>query len=306
MADKFKNKKKRKDSLKVLLGGIKDELDQNVAKNVEPSQEVVNTLSANFANIPVEQIEVNPDQPRKNFDATDLDDLKKSIEIHGLIQPITVRRMTEGQYQLISGERRWRASKLAELKEIPAFIRVANDAEMMEMALVENTHRADLNPIEIAITYHRLVNEFDLTHEKLAQRVESSRTSVTNYMRLLKLPEEVQKALKDQKISMGHARALIGIDDYAGQVAVLNTVLEEGLSVRALENLIRKSKEDKAPKVAKKSNLPDEYVHVQDRLSRYLGSKIGMKRDPKTGKGSITITFADDGDLNRLLDLIEE
>ncbi len=308
MGDKFKNrnKNKRKDSLKVLLGGIKNELDQNVAKNEEPSQEVVNTLSANFANIPIEQIEVNPDQPRKNFDATDLDDLKKSIEIHGLIQPITVRRMTADQYQLISGERRWRASKLAELEEIPAFIRVANDAEMMEMALVENTHRADLNPIEIAITYHRLVNEFDLTHEKLAQRVESSRTSVTNYMRLLKLPEEVQKALKDQKISMGHARALIGIDDYAGQVAVLNTVLEEGLSVRALENLIRKSKEDKAPKVAKKSNLPDEYVHVQDRLSRYLGSKIGMKRDHKTGKGSITITFADDGDLNRLLDLIEE
>ena len=224
MADKFKNKKKRKDSLKVLLGGIKNELDQNVAKNEAPSKEVVDTLSANFAHIPIEQIEVNADQPRKNFDVTELEDLKKSIEIHGLIQPITVRRMTEGQYQLISGERRWRASKLAELKEIPAFIRVANDAEMMEMALVENTHRADLNPIEIAITYHRLVNEFNLTHEKLAQRVESSRTSVTNYMRLLKLPEEVQKALKDQKISMGHARALIGIDDYAGQKAILNTI----------------------------------------------------------------------------------
>ena len=299
-------KNKRKDALKILLGGIKNDLDQNIARNVAPNKEVVKTLSANFAYIPIAQIEVNPDQPRKSFDATELEDLKKSITIHGLIQPITVRRMAEGEYQLISGERRWRAAKLAELEEIPSFIRVANDAEMMEMALVENTHRADLNPIEIAITYHRLVNEFNLTHEALAERVESSRTSVTNYMRLLKLPEEVQKALKNKDISMGHARALLGVDDYAGQVALLNTVLDEKLSVRALENIIRKSKEEKAPKVAKKSNLPDDYIHVRDKLSRYLGTKIQMKRDAKTGKGSLVINFMDDDDLNRLMELIEE
>lgn len=299
-------KNKRKDALKVLLGGIKKDLDQNIARNVLPNEEVVKALSSNFAYIPLAQIEVNPDQPRKSFDAVELDDLKKSIAIHGLIQPITVRRMAEGEYQLISGERRWRAAKLAELEEIPSFIRVANDAEMMEMALVENTHRADLNPIEIAITYHRLVNEFSLTHEALAERVESSRTSVTNYMRLLKLPEEVQKALKNKDVSMGHARALLGVNDYAGQLALLNTILEEKLSVRALENIIKKSKEEKAPKEAKKSNLPDDYIHARDKLSVYLGTKIQMKRDAKTGKGSLVINFIDDEDLNRLLELIEE
>ena len=301
-----KKKPKFNISLGKTLGDIKSNMDRDVSKKVLPSAELVQNLSKDFAFVPVEQIEVNPDQPRKNFDATDLNDLKDSIKIHGLIQPITVRRMAEGQYQLISGERRWRASKLAELKEIPAFIRVANDAEMMEMALVENTHRADLNPIEIAITYHRLVNEFDLTHEKLAERVESSRTSVTNYMRLLKLPEEVQKALKDRKISMGHARALIGVDDYAGQVALLNSVLEEGLSVRALEKIIKKSKEPKAPKESIKSSLPADYQNAQDQLSRYLGSKIQLKRDAKSGKGSITINFSNDSDLNRLIELIEE
>ncbi|MFT6321994.1 MAG: ParB family chromosome partitioning protein [Granulosicoccus sp.] len=288
------------------LGDIKQNMDRDVSKKVLPSAELVQNLSKDFAFVPIEQIEVNPDQPRKNFDATDLNDLKNSINVHGLIQPITVRRMAEGQYQLISGERRWRASKLAELKEIPAFIRVANDTEMMEMALVENTHRADLNPIEVAITYHRLVNEFDLTHEKLAERVESSRTSVTNYMRLLKLPEEVQKALKDNKISMGHARALIGVDDYAGQVALLNSVLEEGLSVRALERIIKKSKEPKAPKESTRADLPADYQHAQDQLSRYLGSKTQLKRDAKSGKGSITINFSNDSDLNRLIELIEE
>jgi ParB family chromosome partitioning protein len=288
------------------LSDIKQNMNRDISKKVLPSADLIQNLSKDFSFLPVEQIEVNPDQPRKSFDATDLNDLKESIKIHGLIQPITVRRMAAGQYQLISGERRWRASILAEIKEIPAFIRVANDAEMMEMALVENTHRADLNPIEIAITYHRLVNEFDLTHEKLAERVESSRTSVTNYMRLLKLPEEVQKALKDNKISMGHARALIGVDDYAGQVALLNNILKEGLSVRALEKIIKKSKEPKAPKESVKSNLTADYQHAQDQLSRYLGSKIQLKRDTKSGKGSITINFSNDSDLNRLIELINE
>jgi ParB family chromosome partitioning protein len=288
------------------LSDIKQNMNRDISKKVLPNADLIQNLSKDFSFLPVEQIEVNPDQPRKSFDATDLNDLKESIKIHGLIQPITVRRMAAGQYQLISGERRWRASILAEIKEIPAFIRVANDAEMMEMALVENTHRADLNPIEIAITYHRLVNEFDLTHEKLAERVESSRTSVTNYMRLLKLPEEVQKALKDNKISMGHARALIGVDDYAGQVALLNNILKEGLSVRALEKIIKKSKEPKAPKESVKSNLTADYQHAQDQLSRYLGSKIQLKRDTKSGKGSITINFSNDSDLNRLIELINE
>lgn len=277
-----------------------------------PSADLIQNLSKDFSFIPVEQIEVNPDQPRKNFDAADLNDLKNSIIVHGLIQPITVRRMAEDQYQLISGERRWRASKLAEIKEIPAFIRVANDAEMMEMALVENTHRADLNPIEIAITYKRLKDEFGLTDKALSERVESSRTVITNYVGLLRLPMEIQKALKENKISMGHAKMLKGIKDssgdtnYAGQLAFFKAIIEEGLSVRALESLIRKSKEPKVAKNQEGFSLPADYQHARDQLSKYLGSKIQMKRDSTTGKGSITINFSNDSDLNRLIELIED
>ncbi|MFK7772348.1 MAG: ParB/RepB/Spo0J family partition protein [Saprospiraceae bacterium] len=307
-----KKKPKFNISLGKTLGDIKSNMDRNVSKKVLPSAELIQNLSKDFAFVPIQQIEVNPDQPRKNFDATDLNDLKNSIKIHGLIQPITVRRMAEGQYQLISGERRWRASKLAELEKIPAFIRVANDAEMMEMALVENTHRADLNPIEIAITYKRLKDEFNLTDQALSERVESSRTVITNYVGLLRLPEEIQKALKENEISLGHAKMLkgikdsTGVPDYAGQLAFLKTIKDEGLSVRALENLIRKSKESKAPKDSVKSSLPADYQHAQDQLSRYLGSKIQLKRDAKSGKGSITINFSNDKDLNRLIELIEE
>lgn len=280
-------------------------LGTSSSNKVLPTKETVKALAKDFAFIPIEQIERNSDQPRIDFNATDLNDLQHSIKTHGLIQPITVRRMAEGQYQLISGERRWRASKLAGLTEIPAFIRIAGDAEMMEMALIENTHRADLNPIEIATTFVRLKKEFNYSDEQLAERVESSRSKVTNYRRLLELPEEVQLALKERKISTGHARTILGIDDYAGRVALLNTVIEEGLSVRALEKLVRSLKEPKVPSAPKKSRLPDEYIDVQNRLSHHLGSKIQLKRDPKTGKGSVVINFADDTDLNRLIELLE-
>lgn len=293
-------------NLRNTLGDIKDGLDQNISSKVLPSEDTIRNLSRNFAELPINQIERNPDQPRNHFDETELKELTQSIKHHGLIQPITVRRMAEGQYQLISGERRFRASKMAGLEEIPAYIRIANDAQMMEMALVENIHRADLNPMEIAITYSRLKKEFEMTDAQLAERVESSRSSVTNFMRLLELPTEIQMGLKERKISMGHGRALLGVNDHAGRIALYNTVVEEGLSVRALEGIIKKSKEPKAPKETKKSSLPYEYVQVQDRLSRYLGSKISLKRDPKTGKGNVSIPFMNDEDLNRLLELIEE
>jgi len=299
-----KNKNKKPFGIGIDLKKIN--LEKNASNKVLPSKETVQALAKDFAFIPIEQIERNSDQPRVDFDATELEDLKNSIKIHGLIQPITVRRLAEGQYQLISGERRWRASKLAEMTEIPAYIRIAGDAEMMEMALIENTHRSDLNPIEIASTYARLKKDFNYTDAQLAERVESSRTAITNYRRLLELPIEVQKALKERTISMGHARTILGIDDYAGRVAILTTVIEEGLSVRALEKLVRGLKEPKAIATPKKSSLPDEYLHVQDRLTRHLGSKVQLKRDAKTGKGSVTINFADDTDLNRLLELIEE
>ena len=303
MAKRKASKRELGKGIRALLGNIETEVNSNQALK----EETVKALSANFASIPIEQVEVNPHQPRKDFDPTALEELTASIKTHGLIQPITVRRMREGEYQLISGERRLRASKLAKLKEIPAYIRLADDAQMMEMALVENTHRQDLNAIEVAITYKRLIDEFSLTQNALAERIGKSRASISNQMRLLTLPIDVQKALKEKTISMGHARALLGLEDYRAQVDLLNIIIEQGLSVRAVENLIKQSKSDKPAKSSSSTpSLPIEYQDVQTRISRHLSSKVNLKRDAKSGKGSITINFADDDDLNRLLELIEE
>ena len=303
MAKRKASKKELGKGIRALLGNIETEVNSNQ----QLKEETIKALSANFASLPIEQVEVNPHQPRKDFDPVALEELTASIKTHGLIQPITVRRMREGEYQLISGERRLRASKEAELKEIPAFIRLADDAQMMEMALVENTHRQDLNAIEIAITYKRLIDEFSLTQNALAERIGKSRTSISNQMRLLNLPIDVQKALKEKTISMGHARALLGVEDYRTQVELLNQIIDQGLSVRAVENLIKQSKSDQPAKPSSSaSSLPIEYRDVQDRISRHLSSKVNLKRDAKSGKGSITINFADDDDLNRLLELIED
>ena len=303
MAKKKATKKELGKGIRALLGNIETEVNANP----QAKQEAVQTLSSNFASIPTEQIEVNPHQPRKDFDPTALEELTASIKVHGLIQPITVRRMREGEYQLISGERRLRASKLAELDEIPAFIRLADDAQMMEMALIENTHRQDLNDIEVAITYQRLIDEFDLTHDNLSERIGKSRSSISNHLRLLKLPIDIQKALKEKQISMGHARALLGEESFSRQNTILKQIIDEGLSVRAVEKLIKQTKEEKtSSKKSEASTLPIEYRDVQDRISRHLGSKVQLKVNAKSGKGSITINFADNEDLNRLLDMIEE
>ena len=288
--------------IRALLGNIETEVNSSQ----QSKEEAVKTLSSNFAEIPTEQIEVNPHQPRVDFDEKALEELTVSIKTHGLIQPITVRRMREGEYQLISGERRLRASKLAGITEVPAFIRIADDAQMMEMALIENTHRQDLNDIEVAITYQRLIDEFSLTHDSLSERIGKSRSAISNYLRLLKLPIDVQKALKEKQISMGHARALLSLEDYAAQNFLLGQIIEKGLSVRAVENLVKESKSDKPAKTSSSSSLPIEYRDVQDRISKHLGSKVFLKRNPKSGKGSITINFGNDDDLNRLLELIEE
>jgi len=297
------SKKELGKGIRALLGNIETEVNSSKKQK----EETVKVLSSNFASIPTEQVEVNPHQPRKDFDETALAELVASIKTHGLIQPITVRRMREGEYQLISGERRLRASKIAGLKEIPAFIRIADDAQMMEMALIENTHRQDLNDIEVAITYQRLIDEFKLTHDNLSERLGKSRSSITNHIRLLHLPPRVQKALKERQISMGHARALLSLDDLSLQTIYLQNIIDQGLSVRATENLIKQTKSgSKSTSKSSSPSLPIEYIDVQDRISRHLGSKVNLKRDAKSGKGSITITFADDDDLNRLLDLIEE
>ncbi|MBK8722946.1 MAG: ParB/RepB/Spo0J family partition protein [Saprospiraceae bacterium] len=285
--------------IRALLNNIDEEIKDN-------PEEVVRELSSSVAMIPVAAVEVNPFQPRKDFDDDALAELSDSIKTYGLIQPITVRRLNDKQYQLISGERRTRAARLAGLTEIPAYIRIADDQGMLEMALVENIQREDLNAIEIAITYQRLVDECNITHESMSDRVGKKRSTITNYLRLLKLNPEIQQAIKLNKISMGHARALVGVNDIALQLMLFRQITKEELSVRAVEDLIRKYNEQKGNKSKLKNNnsLPDIYRNIQDELSHKLGTKVQLKLKG-SGIGEILIKFGSDNELNRLLDVLD-
>lgn len=288
---------KRGQGLGALLSRIDSELTEN-------PKEVVTALASNVAEIPLNQIEPNSGQPRVRFDEEALGELAESIRVHGIIQPITVRRLSEGKYQIISGERRWRASQRAGLTNVPAYIRVANDQELLEMALVENIQRQDLDPIEVAITYSRLKEECKLTDEVLSDRVGKKRSTVTNYMGLLKLPYDIQEGLRANLLSMGHARALIGLHDFALQSALYKEIITKGLSVRQVEELAAgygkpKERKEAAPK------LPQEYQAVQKRLVSALGAKVALKVDDR-GKGQITVNFNDTEELNRLLELMEK
>ena len=279
-------------------------IEDQVAENQE---EVVKQLAHMVAMIPLTEIEVNPFQPRNEFDAEALQELADSIRTHGLIQPITVRRLSAHEYQLISGERRLRASKMADLTEIPAYVRLANDQEMPEMALVENIQRENLNAIEVAQTLARLKEECNLTDEQLSDRMGKKRSTITNHLRLLKLPPEIQKAIKEGAISMGHARVLAGIEDYALRDSLFRKTIREALSVRALENLSSAYNEDKPTKTAvAKSALPDAYEQVQRRLRERFGTpRIQLKLKDAKGKGQIVIPFESDSQLNEMLDQLD-
>jgi len=279
------------------------QLEQAVQEN---PQEVVRELTSNTAMLPIAQIEANPFQPRIEFDQTALDELATSIRIHGLIQPVTVRRLHDKAYQLISGERRFRASQLAGLTEIPAYVRLADDQQMLEMALIENIQREDLNAVEVAMSYQRLIDECSLTHENLSERVGKQRSTITNYLRLLKLPPEIQRAVKERKLTMGHARALAGIDNIALQLSLYRQVIEQDLSVRAVEELIARYQGGKSAKKGKEdARLPEHMRNIQDQFSAFFGAKVQLKRDTQ-GKGQLVVKFSNDGDLNRLIDLIEK
>ena len=272
--------------------------------DIEATEEVVKELSGSVAMIPVNEIEVNPFQPRKEFDNEALTELSESLKTYGLIQPITVRRLNDQSYQLISGERRLRASKKAGLEEVPAYIRLANDQEMIEMALVENIQRENLNAIEVAFTYERLIEECNLTHENLAERVGKKRSTISNSLRLLKLPPSIQNSLKEGKITMGHARSLAGLEeDVALQNIIFKEIIQKDLSVRATENLI-KSYREPTVKPANKPSLSNDYQAVENNLKSYLGAKVNLKVK-SNGSGQISIPFTSTKDLNRILDLIE-
>jgi ParB family chromosome partitioning protein len=272
-------------------------------KNVE---EAISTGS--IAEIDISKIETNPFQPRAHFDEDALKELAESIEQLGIIQPITVRKIKEDLFQLISGERRFRASKMAGLNKIPAFVRKANDQEMLEFALVENIQREDLNPVEIAITYKRLLEECSLTQEQLSDRTGKGRSSVSNYLRLLNLPPEIQAGLRSKDISMGHAKALSGLKDKQEQVKLFYKVLAGSLSVRVTEEIVKEELEadntEKTEKKVKKSDLPEKFNYFKNGLSKKLSAKIDLKRDEK-GQGKIVINFKSDEEFERLSNLLK-
>lgn len=255
--------------------------------------------AGSVANVRVADIEANPFQPRTRFETTALDELAESIRQHGIIQPVTVRKMGNGKFQLISGERRFRASQLAGLDEIPAYIRIANDQTMLEMALVENIQREDLNPIEVAISYKRLIDECDLTHEGLSEKVSKSRSNISNFLRLLKLPADIQMALQKGMISMGHARALINVDDPTKQLEIFERIIDEVLSVRDVENLARRAKTTTKSQDGNQDQK-QYYSTARQNMAHYLNAKVDLKFLPK-GNGKITIEFTNEHDLNRLI-----
>lgn len=260
----------------------------------------------NISHIRVSQVEVNPFQPRTEFDATALQELAESIQLQGLIQPITVRKVG-GSYQLISGERRLRASKLAGLDEIPAYIRTANDQQMLEMALIENIQRENLNAIEVALSFQRMIDECNLKQEELGDRVSKNRSTVTNYLRLLKLPPVIQVAIRDNEISMGHAKAILGLDDVDRQLYVHQEVVNKGLSVRRTEELVRllqqNGRKSDKPKT-KAEAVSFQYQKIQDDLASKFATQVKLKVQNK-GKGSIEIPFVSEDDLSRILELLD-
>lgn len=257
-----------------------------------------------ISEVQLDQIEVNPFQPRTHFDQEALQELSDSIKVQGIIQPITLRKLNNNSYQLISGERRFQASKLAGLKKVPAYIRTADDQQMLEMALIENIQRQDLNAIEVALSYQRLLSECELKQEELGDRVGKKRSTVNNYLRLLKLPPDIQAAVRDNKISMGHARALINVEDSSLQLDLLKKILNEELSVRKVEALVKQASfpDEEVQKTADKEE-DKEIINVQDRLSSHFGTKI--KINSKDNKGEIKIPFNSVSELNRLLEIID-
>jgi ParB family chromosome partitioning protein len=259
------------------------------------------------AEIDIDLIETNPFQPRTEFSEEALRELAQSIKEQGVIQPVTVRKLGYNKYQLISGERRLRASKLAGLTKIPVFIRIANDEQMLELALIENIHRENLNAIEVAISYQRLIDECNLTQEQLSEKVGKSRSAIANFLRLLKLPAEIQIALRDGHISMAHARALINVDDKEAQLKLLQQIIEDELSVRQTEELANKAKSlDNGKEQRKQTNyLPDHFKAQIKTLSQALNTKVKVKRNLK-GQGSVVIDFKNEAEFDRIIQLFNK
>lgn len=293
--------KSNKDALgkgiRSLLQGIDSDLKTGTG-NLKPA--VVETATATNR-IPVDQVEPNPKQPRRDFDEQALKELSDSIKLHDIIQPITVSKLPSGKYRLISGERRWRASKMAGLTDIPAYIRQANDAELLELALLENLQREDLNAMEIALSYKRMMEELNHTQEQVAERMGKDRSTVANFIRLLKLPPDIQLAVRSGELSMGHARALINVDTVDKQLYIYKEIKSKSLSVRQTEALVRNMyKQGGAVKKTAKNSLPVAYQKIEDNLASHFSTRVKLKHS-RNGSGQITFDYYSQEELNKLL-----
>ncbi len=295
------------------LGKGLSALLDNTGTEVQPRYDIEKDLHAvgTVANVSLKLVDSNPFQPRTDFDEESLQELAASIKEQGVIQPITIRKLDDGKFQLISGERRCRAALLAGLTDIPAYIRTANDQEMREMAIVENIQRENLNPIEIALGYQQLIEDYKFTQEVLSERLGKSRPSISNHLRLLKLPGEVQIGLRQELISMGHARALITLDDVQTQLDIFHDIIAQGLSVRDVEEIVKnlsdakENEPDSVNKKATKVGNNKRYHDLQKSLSDFYGSKVQIK-SRLGGKGSIVINFSSEEDLERILKLVQK
>lgn len=296
--------KQNKDALGKGIRSLLQSIDSDLKTNTGNLKSSVVEAATNIQRIPVGDIEPNPKQPRRDFDEQALQELAGSIKMHDLVQPVTVSKLPSGKFRLISGERRWRASKLAGLKDIPAFIRQANDQELLELALLENLQREDLNAMEIALSYKRMMEELSHTQEEVAERMGKERSTVANYIRLLKLPPDIQVAVRKNEISMGHARALVNVDTVDRQLFIFNEIRANGLSVRQTEELVRKMyKSNTAVKDSAKSSLPPAYKKIEDNLASHFGTKVNLNHNKK-GHGSIQIDYYSIQDLNKILEQI--
>jgi len=273
---------------------------------VTPAAVKTTKENGSISHVRVEEISVNPFQPRTEFDPVALQELSESISLQGLIQPITVRKISDGNYQLISGERRLRASRLAGITEIPAYIRTANDQQMLEMALIENIQRENLNAIEVALSFQRMIEECNLKQEELGERVSKNRSTVTNYLRLLKLPPVIQAAIRDGALTMGHARALINIPEVDKQLYIFKLIIDQGLSVRKAEELVRELQKGGKKKAGKdKAPMSFQLQKIEDDLASKFSSRVKLNLKSTKGKGAIEIPFESEDDLSRILELLD-
>lgn len=250
--------------------------------------------------IPVDDIEPNPKQPRRDFDEQSLNDLAGSIKLHDIIQPVTVSKMTNGKYRLVSGERRLRAAKIAGIKDIPAYVRQTNDAQLLELALLENLQREDLNAMEVSLSYKRMMEELDYTQEQVAERMGKDRSTVANFIRLLKLPPDIQLAVRNGELSMGHARALINVDTVDKQLYIFKEIKDKGLSVRQTEALVRNLYRQGAVKKTSKNTLPPTFQRIEDKLASHFSTRVKL-RHSRNGSGQIIIEYYSQEELNKVL-----